>query len=1356
MEVSLQAHGDIAVIFKSEFYQLHEKIGEGGFGQVYKALQVSTNNFVAIKFLSVKAELDSDKKRRYIERFHREADLVRRLNHPNIVHLIDKGQQGDELLYAVYEYIDGQSLKEYLNQMGPIDAPQAAEVMATVLDALAHAHDKGVIHRDVKPANIMLYNVGAKLHVKVLDFGIGTLMNEARQLDYKSITLTQETLGTPSYSAPEQLRGEPPVVQTDIYVWGLVFLECLTGKPTISGSSLAAVFHQQLSPVNVPLGVLAGHESAHLLRRVLNKKAQERPVNTAELYHAFRKLNFSNLVGDLSLLPEFSQVSHAVDSDVTMNSDETMVSEGRFSFTRLTERKQISVLCLILATEPVNGDIGENQDVIDTFHADQMQQCIDIAIRYGANHVGSLGDTMLFYFGYPLVTDNDSRLCSRTALDIAGNLHKKSSLLKQSHGIISNFQMGIQTGLMLSLASNLPEGKAAHDAMTLCRQAKQGQILCSENVKQLLEGYLSFEACNNQAARSLDAQALFLLRGERQAEAFGFLRSTRKNQAFIGREKEIEALIQQVAAQHCDVANDAKQSGDKSASNRLVHIHGEAGIGKSRLVFELRERTQSQCHFVAQCLPEHQNNALHPILNLLKFKYSLDTLSDEDCLARLKLAMAKTSLSEAYQEHGLLVLSTWLYLPLPEHNPAENLSPEEQKQRLFDVIGHLLCQLHQGESDVAMATRHLFVFEDLHWSDPTSMEFVQYIVQSETFIQGQHSWVNTSREVLPDALSSHNFNIIEITKLNDASTRVFIDCLFENQPLAQGLVDILLERTDGIPLFIEELAATLKSQNLVHKVNGEVDFVDVDKQAQVPNSLRDSLQQKLDRLRHSKDSAQLAATIGRQFDYALLVAVSAKGEAQVQIDLEELIANELVYLQRHVEGDSYIFKHALVRDAAYDSMTKALELASHAQIANCLEGRSTQQDNSSLLARHFGAANLFEKAVEYGTAAANAAAKISAAVETIAEAQKVEKWIEQFDFDAQVNPKLAIYSLLTSAYMESKGWASAEVFQYSERSTQLLRQSQRFDELIPNLWWKVLNGVVGAKNEGLLDMCEELETFVDNDNVSDISKAAIKCAHAFVVFAQGGENAYPICHSLLLAGLDYYQRSNGADDQHETTFGFNVGVFSKASLARVLVLLDRVDEAAVLVKEALQDSENIDHIPSIGIASMYCAEVFLLINDADANRKKATVYRYAAKLVELSQRHDMPVYKCYGQMEVDWSKSQVDNEQSSFEFLHQSGSLFGVAHYQSYYADTYASQNQMDKAIEKIDFCLDLDEQAGHHHYKAKMLMNKARYMAASKQYTNAEITTLLAQASELAHAQGATYYHKEVTTVRLSLSNNH
>ncbi|WDE14268.1 protein kinase domain-containing protein [Thalassomonas haliotis] len=333
--------------FVSDAYRLVRKIGQGGFGQVYLAKQLNTNQDVAIKFLSVSSDFDEAKKKRYIERFDRETLLCSRLQHPNIVRLLDKGCCHDNLLYAVFEYVDGKTLKDTLAESGALLPLDAAAVMGQVLDALAHAHEQGVIHRDVKPANIMLTKVGAKIHAKVLDFGIGTLVNEVRQLDYKSITLTRETLGTPSYSAPEQLRGEPPTPKTDIYVWGLVFIECLTGQAAISGTSLASVFHKQLSESNVPLPAsLAGHSISALLRRVLNKKAGERASDAAELYHEFHQLNFSTLVGELNQPPErhFSTDNTLVvqpgDNETLIN--ETLINDSsavQATYASLTERK---------------------------------------------------------------------------------------------------------------------------------------------------------------------------------------------------------------------------------------------------------------------------------------------------------------------------------------------------------------------------------------------------------------------------------------------------------------------------------------------------------------------------------------------------------------------------------------------------------------------------------------------------------------------------------------------------------------------------------------------------------------------------------------------------------------------------------------------------------------------------------------------------------------------------------------------------------------------------------------------------------------------------------------------------------
>ncbi len=949
----------ITARFNNDAYQLHEKIGEGGFGQVFKACQLNTGQIVAIKFLTLNPEMDEDHKRRYIERFERETLLGSRLQHPNIVRLLDKGCCDVDLLYAVFEYVDGDTLKETLATQGALNAVESASIMIQVLDALVHAHKQGVIHRDTKPANIMLSKGGVKTHAKVLDFGIGTLVDEARQLDYKSITLTQETLGTPSYSAPEQLRGEPPTPKTDLYVWALVFIECLTGNPAVSGTSLASIFHQQLSQSNVPLPkAVVGHPVAALLRRTLNKKANERTNSAAELYHQMGQLNFSTLVGEIAE-PVRPNLSVDDNTQFTMTGINTVVNSQSLSFTRLTERKQITVLCVSLAIKAVKAtDI--DSEVIDALQLDQKSQCEDIAIRFGAFHFGTLGGILLFYFGYPIVSDNDARLAARTALEISSELSKRNVLLKQSRGIETRVSMGLHTGMVTSLGEIVPEGETLNIAMNLAQLATFNQILCSDIVRQQLDTYSEFQAhSSNPIGIDDQPQPLFALIGERQAEAFGFLRANRRNDIFVGRQQPLATLSLMI--------KNVNKPG--TTATRTAHIYGDAGIGKSRLLFEIRDKANGFVHNVAQCLVEHKNNALYPVLNIVKYQYALDSLTPDDGQKHLA-----TVINECQPQlmHCLPVLCVWLGLPLPTDLPLQPHAPDVQKQMLFDILTALLTATPKDQ----YFQPRLFIFEDIHWADPTTIEFVRHFGASDDFLRNQQIFISTSRQPLPAPLADTAIQSIELQKLSSEETRQFVVELFESQPLSKALLAGLLTRTDGIPLFIEELVGMLKQKKLVRQINGQIDFANANDQAMLPNNLRDSLQQKLDTLVYAKETAQLAATIGRAFDYDLLVATSGHEESRVQSDLNEMIATDLVFQQRKVNSAHYLFKHALLKDAAYDSIPKNHRSQIHHHLANTLLTRFAKraQQNPHLVADHWAQAQQPSKASQWYMTAGDKAA----------------------------------------------------------------------------------------------------------------------------------------------------------------------------------------------------------------------------------------------------------------------------------------------------------------------------------------------------------------------------------------------
>ncbi|HEY0095687.1 MAG TPA: protein kinase, partial [Archangium sp.] len=261
-----------------ERYEVLDALGEGGFSTVYKAKQLATGQHVAIKVLRLPEGDSTAARDKRVARFQREMQLCAQMHHPNIVRLIDSGQAGTDV-YSVFAFVPGRNLAQVLSEDGGLDPVEAGRLMAQVLDALACAHAQGVVHRDLKPANLMVVSTGARRNVLVLDFGIGTLDEAGGRGEQHRLTLTSESLGTPSYSAPEQLRGLPPTPRSDLYSWGLVFIECLTGQRVIEGATLAEVMFKQLSaePIAIP-PMLAGHPLGRLLQTATAKDPAQRDV----------------------------------------------------------------------------------------------------------------------------------------------------------------------------------------------------------------------------------------------------------------------------------------------------------------------------------------------------------------------------------------------------------------------------------------------------------------------------------------------------------------------------------------------------------------------------------------------------------------------------------------------------------------------------------------------------------------------------------------------------------------------------------------------------------------------------------------------------------------------------------------------------------------------------------------------------------------------------------------------------------------------------------------------------------------------------------------------------------------------
>ena len=956
---------DIHQLFKSNQYTLKEKITENRFGQVYLAEQTKMGQQVTIKFLILDPHLDEVTRQRCIGRFNRETELCSQLNHPNIVHLYDKGQCNPNLLYAVFEFIEGVSLKEWLLKNGDIEPTITTDMMLQVLDGLAHAHAKGIIHRDINPSNMLVSQSQNRLRVRILDFGISTLVKEARCDNHKTIALSDESLDVPIYSAPEQLRGEPPTLKTDLYLWGLLFLECLTGYPAVRGSSMASVFRQQLSQRDVPLpAAIVDHPLGLLLRSTLRKQSVERNVQARELYQQLNSLDVSDIA---------QATNTAASRDVSSNDDRPATDDAMTLFSRVSEQKQITVLALSLQVR-VTTKAPFDQDVLEAIYRDQKAQVISTAIRYGGLHAGSLGDVILIYFGHPNATDNDARLSARAALDIMSLQSSRNAILNAQHGFYLEARLAIHIGKVTVYGENAPEGETPNLALALCRHCDAGQILCSVSAERILNTYIEIEPKTGlEVGYRLHPVPVYAVLGERSVEAFGFLPGNRKNLRLTSRQnallillntcKKASVLLQNTGSG----ANPPVSSHNNNAPSltigasavQAIHLHGEAGIGKSRLIFELLDNANHLPQSIGQCLPDHHNNALYPLLRLIKYKLSLDGLSDERVYAGVVDFINQTRGKKRLTQYkGLPILLAWLNVTLPEEVLPSTEAPDAQKALLFALIRDILLS---GKSD----SSHVFVIEDIHWADGTTLEFLQTFIP--TALQTGNVVISTSREKLPRQLSALPYQHVLVEKLPTDEIEVFAHALFNARLIEPNLLQLIVARTAGHPLFIEECVAVLQQQRLIHQINGQLALINPSQLECLPISLHDALQCKLDALPNAKETAQLAAAIGREFDYKLLIAASAKTEEQVQQDLNDLVAATLLFKQRRVDGDMYFFKHALVRDSAYESASPQQRVEYHRHIALVLSGDGDNANkNAQLIAQHFTWAKEPHYACDYG------------------------------------------------------------------------------------------------------------------------------------------------------------------------------------------------------------------------------------------------------------------------------------------------------------------------------------------------------------------------------------------------------
>ncbi|MGA9329294.1 MAG: AAA family ATPase, partial [Bradyrhizobium sp.] len=571
--------------------------------------------------------------------------------------------------------------------------------------------------------------------------------------------------------------------------------------------------------------------------------------------------------------------------------------------------------------------------------------CAEVAARWDGTVAQFTEDGATIHFSYPQAHEDDAERAVGAGLDLLARITRRENGWANS----LSARIGIATGMVIvggHAAGEAPENVAVGEAPMLAAALRSvaplGGVMIAASTKGLLGELFEYEAVGLFALDGFPSPiAAWRVTSPREIKSrFEALHASGLT-ALVGREEESELLLR-------------RWSRAKSGAGQVVLLSGEAGIGKSRLAAALLEHLADEPHTRLRyfCSPQHTDSALYPIIGQMERAARL--ARDDTPQAKLdKLAALLAKTSTSIEDAALIV--EMLSLPNDGRYPAHELTPEQRRQGTLEA---LILQMQA----LARQNPVLMIFEDAHWTDATSLEALGRVV--DRIVAHRILLIVTFRpEFEPPWIGRPHVAALTINRLTESEVDAMIDRIVGNKLIPASVRPDIIERSDGVPLFVEEMTkAVLEAEgdSAAQHVAAAVPSPTL----AVPASLHASLMARLDRLGPAKEVAQIGAAIGREFSHALLAAVVRQPEAELRSALDRLIAAGLLFRHGAPPHAAYLFKHALVQDAAYGTLLREPRRALHARIAEILERQFVEiaENQPELVARHCAEAGLIEKA----------------------------------------------------------------------------------------------------------------------------------------------------------------------------------------------------------------------------------------------------------------------------------------------------------------------------------------------------------------------------------------------------------
>ncbi|SHM41918.1 TOMM system kinase/cyclase fusion protein [Chitinophaga jiangningensis] len=1254
-------------------YELLEAAGEGATCHVYKAIQQHTRQLVALKVL--KPVLSQSIQ---LNRFEREAKVCAGISHPYIVKLLDKGTTADGAPFVAFEFLEGLTLRQQLQRSGALSVAETQALMGQLLDALCCAHANGVAHRDLKPDNIIIIRSGARPHVKILDFGISTFVQDIQHTD---------AMGTPAYCAPEQLRGEPPTTRADLYAWGLILIECLTGCAAIQGNSIPDIYYQQLGPDPIPIpAFLKSHPIHDLLQAVLAKHPGDRLSNVHTLFERFQQLDLSTLQPQLASTELLQNSSNA-----TQDNSLAWMYEKK-------EKRQITILCgsvRLLQTPDATAD----EDILEEIQKAQLTACIDIATRSGGFLKGVFADQFMIYFGYPTSEGNAAYLAGKAAFEILTATDARSKRLQRQYGLQLETRISIHTGSVICRPQRIPEGTAPNYAYRQLSYAANQRIVVSVATKQLLSHLAVFERPLHLPEEFADVSYMVK---ERRGSAFARLREG-QHKGLYGRTKALQ-VIQQAW----------------ESNGAMLLIRGVAGMGKSRLIYEASRAAGNELIEV-RCMPEYRHRDLYIIFSVLQQHYGFR--ADLPPETNLALLSDMLEVAELDKVTVMPILLSCLGMAFTAEFQPSLLSPGAQRRQLVHAL--IQCLTH-----ISLEKKYLVIIEDLHWIDSGSAVVLQEIAERQ---------LCKSMLLLLSARPAFEWrwegcDLLELDPLDHAASTDLIHELLQDKGADQECIQYLLQHTDGIPFFIEELTRYLLAKELLVYDGIRYRFADSMLPLTVPLTLNEILIARLDVLGNARETAQLAACVGREVSWQLLRQISSLEEEMLQQHLQMLEAQDIIYRLHTEKGLVYVFRHALICEVAYQSLLLNMRRRIHARIAGVLLEEENPNDphHAATIARHLYHAGNCMEAVDWQIKSVQLMLGGITGKESLVLCQQALKWLYTLPEEAiRTQKEVMVRHLMLSVLVVLESYGAPAVKEQLDILMALYQCREANEEILPAMLMYCNYYAMTGNWKQATATAQHLHTVAHS--TKNLKYSIVSSVFLGLQYFNNGElrNAA----AMMEEALALYDPALHSSLAYE--FGLDQEALASSTLACVYTLAGEESKAETMIKRAIEKVEAIAHPHTtastwLGLACVYFYQ---------RNRKQ--VNHYSTALLQVNESSQLHMFGNYGAMLQAWANHDLAAAKAALEKEAQKGIQSMNSFWNAVVAEIEMHVNEQEAALQRLTASLLLIGEADGALYHAEIHRLLAVLHAGKN--NDALAATHLKTASDIANAQQAVLIRQRI-----------